>query len=193
MILICLKFHKLILLSQFPCKTRVSQFELPSVAGKYPCGMLAGYKGKVEMICENCNKNVATSYCLTKINGQSVQKYLCQQCRESLKSGSYIKTEQKTPNKFCHNCGTTLKDFIASSYVGCQQCYTEFSDVIEKALKSVQIKQNHVGKVPLRFLHQQQIKELEDKLNEAMDSANFDEVKILTKQLSELKGGNGAK
>ena len=144
------------------------------------------------MICENCNQNVATSFCLVKVNGQQVQKYLCQNCRQNLQTNNN-KTDNQIQNKFCHNCGTTLKDFIASSCVGCEHCYTEFFDTIEQALKAVQIKQNHVGKVPARFEKKQQINNLEQELNIAMDSADFDKVKILTQKLQELKGGNGAK
>ena len=144
------------------------------------------------MICEHCKEKNATSFCQVKVDGKMVQKYLCQQCRSLLVKSDELSVnpEFKIKNQFCHNCGTTLKDFIASSYLGCENCYDEFSLIIEQALKSVQINQNHQGKIPLRFQKKQELQELEELLNKAMENQDIDQVNRLTVRLKKLKGGN---
>ncbi|MBO5884868.1 MAG: hypothetical protein J6Q51_03630 [Clostridia bacterium] len=144
------------------------------------------------MVCENCKEKVATSYCQIKIDGKVVQKYLCQQCRAVLVRDNEISVnpEFKIKNQFCRNCGTTLKDFVASSCVGCENCYTEFAQILEQALKSVQIKQTHEGKIPSRFAKKQEIKNLEELLNRAMQNSDLLQVNRLSARLRQLKGGN---
>ena len=144
------------------------------------------------MICEHCKEKNATSFCQVKVDGKMVQKYLCQQCRSLLVKSDELSVnpEFKIKNQFCHNCGTTLKDFIASSYLGCENCYDEFSLIIEQALKSVQINQNHQGKIPLRFQKKHELQELEELLNKAMENQDIDQVNRLTVRLKKLKGGN---
>ncbi len=144
------------------------------------------------MICENCKEKNATSFCQIKIDGKTVQKYLCQHCRSLLVRSDELSVnpEFKIKNQFCHNCGTTLKDFIASSYLGCENCYEEFSLVIEQALKSVQINQNHQGKIPVRFQKKEELQNLEELLNKAMENQDINQVNRLTARLKHLQGGN---
>lgn len=142
------------------------------------------------MICENCKEKNATSFCQIKIDGKLVQKYLCQQCRSLLVRDDELSVnpEFKIKNQYCHNCGTTLKDFIASSYVGCESCYIEFYPVIKQALSSVQKNQAHQGKVPDRFRKNQEIKNLEELLEQALSNSDLTQVNRLTHRIKQLKG-----
>lgn len=143
------------------------------------------------MLCENCKQNVATSYCQIKIDNKVVQKYLCQSCRSALVKDNELSVnpEFKIKNQFCRNCGTTLKDFVASSYVGCECCYDEFSAIIEQALKSVQTGSMHQGKVPERFVKKQEILNLEQVLEKAMQNGDLTQINRLNAKLKQLKGG----
>ena len=81
------------------------------------------------MLCEKCNKNPATSFCTIEEDGKTKQSYLCNVCRKAYlekKENNDIKKIDISKDVFCHNCGVTLKDFMESSYVGCEQCYTAF-------------------------------------------------------------------
>ena len=140
------------------------------------------------MICENCKQKNATSYCQVLIDGKHVQKYLCSNCRALLVKNDVEGNEFKIKKQFCRNCGTTLKDFIASSMVGCQYCYEEFSLVIEQALKSVQKKQMHIGKIPFRYQKKKDIEQVEHLINMAMENNDLMQVSRLTKRLKQLKG-----
>ena len=142
------------------------------------------------MICENCKERNATSYCQIKLPGKTIQKYLCQQCRALLVRDDELSVnpEFKIKNQYCNNCGTTLKDFIASGYVGCESCYVEFYPVVKQALGSFQKSQIHQGKVPERFKRQKEIKELENLLEKAMENSDLVQVNRLSFKLKQLKG-----
>ena len=144
------------------------------------------------MICENCKERNATSYCQIKIDGKVVQKYLCQQCRSLLVRSDELSVnpEFKIKNQYCNNCGTTLKDFIASSYVGCECCYIEFYPIIKQALLGVQINETHQGKVPQRFVKKQEILEVEKLLEMALQNSDLTQVNRLSYRLKQLKGEN---
>lgn len=142
------------------------------------------------MLCENCKEKVATSFCQIKIGGKVVQKYLCQQCRSLLVRSDELSVnpEFKIKNQYCNNCGTTLKDFIASSCVGCECCYVEFYPIIKQALLGVQKYQNHTGKIPNRFIKQQQILDVENLLEMALANSDLTQVNRLSFKLKQLKG-----
>ena len=141
------------------------------------------------MICENCKERNATSYCQIKVGGKIIQKYLCQQCRALLVKSDEISVNPqfKIKNQFCRNCGTTLKDFIASGYVGCDKCYLEFESIIKEALLGAQLNQKHIGKVPIRFIKKQEIIDLENLLDKAMQNQDLLQINRLSSRLKTLK------
>ncbi len=142
------------------------------------------------MLCENCQERNATSYCQIKVGDTVVQKYLCQQCRSLLvrKDELSVNPEFQVKNQYCHNCGTTLKDFIASSYVGCEYCYIEFYPIIKQALHGVQKDLKNMAKVPKRFEIKQEIEETEKLLEQAISNSDLLQVNRLSSKLRQLKG-----
>ncbi len=144
------------------------------------------------MLCENCQERNATSYCQIKLGDKVVQKYLCQQCRSVLVPNDELSVNPKfqIKNQYCHNCGTTLKDFVASSYVGCEYCYIEFYPIIKQALHGVQKEIKNTGKMPKRFKINQQIKETEKLLEQAISNSDLAQVNRLSSMLRDLKNGN---
>ncbi len=142
------------------------------------------------MLCENCGERIATTYCYIKINGKVVQKNLCVQCKNALILSDEISVnpEFKIKNQFCHNCGTTLKDFVASGFFGCENCYKEFEKVALSAIKSTRISDENLGKIPPRFAKKQEIEELEHLLDMAMNNGDLMQVNRLGAKLKLLKG-----
>lgn len=142
------------------------------------------------MLCENCGEKIATTFCHIKANGRVLQKNLCVQCKNALILSDEISVnpEFKIKNQFCHNCGTTLKDFVASSFFGCEYCYEEFEKVATQTIKSVQISEENVGKVPSKFVKKQEISELEHLLDMAMSNGDLMQVNRLSAKLKLLKG-----
>ncbi len=142
------------------------------------------------MLCENCQERNATSYCQINVGGKVVQKYLCQQCRAALVPSDELSVnpEFQIKNQYCHNCGTTLKDFVASGYVGCEYCYIEFYPIIKQALHGVQKEIKNMGKVPKRFELKTQIEDTEKLLEQAISNSDLMQVNRLSAKLRQLKG-----
>ena len=142
------------------------------------------------MLCENCQERNATSFCQIELDGKMVQKYLCQHCRSLLVRNDELSVNPRfeIKNQYCHNCGTTLKDFIASGYVGCEYCYIEFYPIIKQALHGIQKDMTNTGKVPQRFELKQQIENTEKLLEQAIENSDLMQVNRLSFKLKQLKG-----
>ena len=90
---------------------------------------------------------------------------------------------------FCHNCGITLKDFMESSYVGCEQCYTEFGATMKKAIVSYQKSTENLGKVPPRFAQREKLAGPHQLLEQAMQNNDLNQVNRISREIRELMGG----
>lgn len=56
--------------------------------------------------------------------------------------------EDQNPHKSCPNCGTTLADFRRTGLLGCAKCYSVFQSEVLAAVRRVQGRIRHTGKVP---------------------------------------------
>ena len=56
--------------------------------------------------------------------------------------------EGQNPHKSCPNCGTTLADFRRTGLLGCAECYSAFRTEVLAAVRQVQGRMRHTGKVP---------------------------------------------
>ncbi len=116
------------------------------------------------MKCEKCLKNTATTHIKRVVNGVATEKYLCSGCAAqqgyaSLSNNSFANMlasvfgdttaayRQETA-KHCSGCNYTFSDIVSTGRVGCEHCYTEFSDELLPYLKRVHGSVNHIGKVP---------------------------------------------
>ena len=111
------------------------------------------------MLCEHCHVNEATFHRVQVINGARSEAHLCSQCLASqqgaINIGSMIAAlfspvEQISPagQLACKRCGTTPARFQQTGRLGCGQCYTDLSAMIEPMLKRVQGRSRHIGRVP---------------------------------------------
>lgn len=95
-------------------------------------------------------------------------------------------------DKVCANCGTRLSDFYRTGMLGCQECYGAFGREVITALKKVQGKTFHVGKLPKYVgLDRELLVEYQRLLNEkerATIDGRFDKVKELSAAIVELSG-----
>ena len=127
------------------------------------------------MICDICHKNKATIIYTEVINGEKSQRCFCDECaalmnqngagknnKSDLPMGSILSgilssymeryIESRTPDNHdetvCPTCGMKFSTFMKERLLGCPDCYSTFSMVIERQLKAVQPGTSHVGKVP---------------------------------------------
>lgn len=163
------------------------------------------------MLCQHCKKNQATVNYVEKVNSNTFECHLCAACYADL----YGELNNKINNdiwaglfgtsslfeKVCPVCGTTYADYERTGLLGCTSCYDVFKEELIPCIKQIQGKVTHVGKTGQNNdalgLHRR-LKNLQEKLEEALREKNFIEANKLNKQINSVKktlhggGGNGA-
>lgn len=96
------------------------------------------------------------------------------------------------PEKVCPKCNNTLTDFLRSGVLGCVNCYKVFETEIRSMLLRNQGSINHIGKISLKHISKnslkQQIKELEERKERAAKEENYIEAEDLKNKIEKLKG-----
>lgn len=117
------------------------------------------------MLCSHCNKNEANFHHTQIINGQYSQLHLCSECasklgylniginqgfgfQDILNEFFGISSQKPSINqKICPQCNTGIDAFLKSGIAGCEKCYDEFSDAVEKILSNIQPSSTHKGTI----------------------------------------------
>ncbi len=162
------------------------------------------------MLCSICQKNEAKVH-LTQIVDDKMQKIdLCEECSKAkgvtdpagfsladllLGLGAAQEGEQRPVTKpgelACPSCGLSRADFKKSGRFGCPQCYVTFSEELPAMLKTMHKGLRHVGKVPQALRPRReaadQLKQLNRRLEKAIETENFEEAAQLRDQIRALK------
>ena len=101
--------------------------------------------GGNKMLCDDCKKNSACVHLTQIMNGEKVDKQLCEHCAQ--KYGELVFTNsnnfsvndflhslfsnnspasQQQQSRVCENCGMSYSDFTAGGKLGCSECYKYF-------------------------------------------------------------------
>ena len=110
------------------------------------------------MLCENCKKNIATTYFKQTVNGKSSEIFLCSECAAKLgldNSMTNFGFDSMLPNFFsaatelqevrCPDCGMLYSDIVKTGRVGCDKCYETFSKRLIGAINRIHGNKKHVG------------------------------------------------
>lgn len=93
-------------------------------------------------------------------------------------------------DKVCNGCGSRLSDFYNTGMLGCEHCYKAFEKEIMVALKKIQGRTFHTGKIQrLSNLDKQLINEynsLIEQRENATIKGDFKNIKELTEQIISL-------
>jgi len=163
------------------------------------------------MICENCQQRQAHVHVTQSLNGQTVEKHLCETCATEVKGQSspfsfsvheFLKDfyDEKyhshdghvrgMPGKKCNGCGQTYDDYKKTGLFGCPDCYRNFRFVIMPLAKRIQGQLQHTGKIPLKRerVHRFQKKKehLQSVLREAVRNEAFEEAAEMRDQIQLL-------
>lgn len=104
----------------------------------------------------------------------------------------------------CPTCGMTYEEFIENSRFGCADCYHVFDLLIGEKIKTLQESASHTGKQPrlraksrvpapdfkgkiIEFSGEEEIKQLEQKLSEALRMEEYEEAAVCRDRLRELR------
>lgn len=116
------------------------------------------------MLCQNCNKNVASIRYAEVVDGEVMNLQLCKQCMakrredegtgfEMSKPASQFSKERRSPispglptTEVCPGCQTTLQKMMDTGTVGCPKCYDAFPVQLESLLEGLHYAIPHRGK-----------------------------------------------
>ena len=154
------------------------------------------------MLCNKCNKNIATFHYKKIINGKKSEINLCNECASELgyvtslndhfDFGSALNDFLGIANSpkavTCPSCGTDHATFKKTGRLGCEKCYQHFKITIDEILPSIQPGCEHkgkrIGENNEEFLKKKKLKELKENLQKAIlderyeDAAKYrDEIK----------------
>jgi protein arginine kinase activator len=150
------------------------------------------------MLCQRCKKNAATENYVEIINGEKFESHLCAKCSSELYGELHSKMSENVcawlfgssaPKKVCPVCGTTYADYERSGLLGCASCYDVFKEELLPAIKAIQGKVEHVGKVETNNddlgLHRR-LKSLQVQLEAALREKRYVDAGKLNKRIYEI-------
>ena len=169
------------------------------------------------MLCQNCGTREATTHIKRISNGEAIQLHLCTSCAERLGyadnfSGSGFNISELLGNFFpdaswtsddsevehCPTCGFTFEDIVSSGMMGCADCYDTFYEKLKPSLSRIHGRASHVGKLGTGSARKRKaalpdnagrIQALEQEMQQAIQTQNFERAAEIRDTLKTLKGG----
>lgn len=164
------------------------------------------------MLCERCQKNNASVHMTQIINGNKVEKHLCEECAIGVGLDSPISFQDifqgllnltgSTPKAWteecnvesvykCSACGLTFEGFRKTGKLGCASCYKAFKPQLDSTLKSIHGSNIHKGKFPHKsggmVLVRREKEELKKKLLTAIANEEFEEAAKIRDEIRKLE------
>ena len=164
------------------------------------------------MKCQSCGKKEATVRYKENINGKKQEIFLCEGCADKMGfsdfSSIFSPMFATFPNIFeieeekrCEKCGYTLEDYSKTGVFGCEHCYNTFSDTLDELFLKIHGKNRHIEsknkkdskeKVKKTSLDESdnkenEIRRLEFKLKEMIETENYEEAAVIRDKIKELK------
>lgn len=101
---------------------------------------------------------------------------------------------QRTDEKRCPSCGSTLEDFSRRGKAGCPDCYKTFSEELDPTIRSIHGNAKHSGRAPLRLRAKREkddeLKKLKKALKDAIAEERFEEAAELRDRIRNMEGTN---
>lgn len=160
------------------------------------------------MVCDLCNKNVATVHLTEIINDQMRELHLCEGCARE--KGAEMEQhfglqdmlagladmgeelgEETGDQLTCDVCGMTYHDFRKIGRLGCPACYDVFKKKLATVLRRIHGSTRHVGKIPARINQdvsdKLRIQELKRKLQRSVEMEEFEEAARIRDEIRKLE------
>ena len=164
------------------------------------------------MLCDICNKNLATVHLTEIIDEQMNELHLCEDCARS-KSASMeqqfglsdllagmadfekpVNKEEELVSVKCPACGLTYTDFKKIGRLGCGECYNVFRKYLAPLLKRIHGSNQHIGKSPQKvktaprvYKKKSLVAELKVNLQQAIGQEDFEEAARLRDQIRQAE------
>ncbi|RKY39540.1 MAG: hypothetical protein DRP75_01850 [Candidatus Omnitrophota bacterium] len=159
------------------------------------------------MLCDICQKNIASVHITEIVNEKMVELHLCEQCAQEKGIGLSedfslanflagltdfdLPRVKESVELQCPNCGMSYEDFKKIGRLGCSQCYYTFKQSLAPLLKRIQGAEQHIGKFPhyadKGMREKVEIEELQRELSKAIQEENFEQAAKLRDKIREIK------
>lgn len=150
------------------------------------------------MMCEDCGARPAKFHLMTIINGERVEKNLCQICMarqqkqipgmdfsniagilnsilENKDAEKKTAEEAEFQHYTCEQCGMTYGEFQKCGMLGCANCYKAFRTPMASLLQRIHGNTQHAGRIPGGAHSGTSIRMNIDRLREKLQKAIADE------------------
>lgn len=161
------------------------------------------------MLCNVCQKKVATIHLTEIVDEKIVELHVCQDCAQvkgGLAKDSDIsnflgafadeRVDESGRKIQCSNCGLTYYDFKKKGRLGCKNCYLTFKPLLLPLLKRIHSAVQHQGKRPRAGRGDIQghfsLKDLKDKLKQAIELEEYEKAAKLRDQIKKIERGAGS-
>ena len=164
------------------------------------------------MLCDVCNKNLATVHLTEIIDEQMNELHLCEDCARHKSAAmeqqfglsdllAGMADFEKPSNKEeevvttkCLSCGLAYADFKKIGRLGCGECYNVFRKYLAPLLKRIHGSNQHIGKNPTKikvsakpYKKKTGLAELKNQLQEAISTEAFEEAARLRDQIKGME------
>lgn len=169
----------------------------------------------INMLCQNCGKNEATTHIKQIINGDMAESHLCAECAKSLGYsdvfsgfgldlseflggflGDMMPSLRRSKTERCPKCGISFNDIVRSGKVGCAECYRTFYDELLPSIQRIHGRIKHSGKAshgasekPREETTEEKIEKLKKQMNETVAAQEFENAAKLRDEIKALEGG----
>ena len=164
------------------------------------------------MLCQLCQKRVASVHFTQIVNNNKVEMYLCEKCANEKGNTNFMSPLSlgdffsgflskdigdsyiTSPNihTVCDICGMSFSDFQNTGKIGCSNCYEIFKDRLKPIIKRLQGNTEHIGKVPSGLSNRiikatKEIEKLKEDLNKAIQAEEYEKAALLRDKIKELE------
>ena len=159
------------------------------------------------MLCQKCNKRIATGTHTETINGETRTLALCDECMaetygqfdtdiaEAILNGLF--GEPVREQKVCPACGLRFSDYERSGLLGCPSCYDVFNEELMQYIARIQGNTRHVGKGGGEYTVEHDLRRrlqiLQSNLERAIRSGDFAEAGRINERMNALKKALGGR
>ena len=161
------------------------------------------------MKCQNCGKNNANVKYTQVINGDKLELFLCDDCASEMNIGmnfsfeindvfssffddfTGFKTVAIPEVTKCKNCGLTYDEFSKTGILGCENCYTTFSERLDNVLKRLQGSNRQLSTKKSERKTEKtenlEIYKLKDELKICIEKEEYEKAAILRDKIKKLE------
>ena len=161
------------------------------------------------MKCQNCGKNNANVKYTQVINGDKTQLFLCDECANEMNIGmnfdfgmhdvfsnffdeiSGLKTIANPEISKCSTCGMSYDEFSKNGMLGCEKCYSVFSNRLDEVLNRIHGSNRHLKLADKNIKEDRnvdnEIIKLKNELKNCIEKEEYEKAAIIRDKIKKLE------